>query len=187
MIENGTFIATDDKGWEATFEPGQTFGHGLGNSHCTILCVSEAGSIAVISRSAFRQVIEQHISQLSRRLQAVSQLCPDLCTFAKEQQQHLLSSFTAVVFEAGQTITDTLHEDSRFFLIESGSVEVHIWDTTDPCSTTQVLAELGPGDSFGGVTLPHGNGRGAAVIARECVCCSVFDTDLVRKEMPLIP
>lgn len=86
--------------------------------------------------------------------------------FPREALEKLLSSTCVYTFQPGVVLVREGEEGRSMFLIENGTVEV---STTDSGGATIALANLGPGDFFGEVSVLTGRPRTATVRATSVV------------------
>lgn len=83
------------------------------------------------------------LTNLVRHSRILSQVAP-------KQRHELISRFTARTFAPGQLLLSRGEEGGGLFLVASGLVEVR---STDPSGDNVVLAQLGPGDVVGEISL----------------------------------
>ncbi len=92
--------------------------------------------------------------------------------FSLSALEEILASTSLRSYEPGETIVSEGAEGSSLFLLVSGSVDVSTLAQGDEPLT---LAELGPGDFFGEVSLLTGRPRTATITAREFVLAIELD------------
>jgi CRP-like cAMP-binding protein len=88
--------------------------------------------------------------ELLARVELFAELGPD-------ELRHVAALVKPMEFPTGETLTDEGTQGGRFHVIESGTADVVIGGET--------RGTLGPGDSFGEISLVDGGPRAATVIA----------------------
>jgi CRP/FNR family cyclic AMP-dependent transcriptional regulator len=78
---------------------------------------------------------------------------------SKRELQRVLASAKELEFAVGDTIVKEGDEDGRFYLLLDGAARV--------TQGRRTVAQLGPGDYFGEISLIDGEPRSASVVATE--------------------
>jgi cAMP-dependent protein kinase regulator len=96
-------------------------------------------------------------------------------SFEEEALEQILSSTSLRSYSQGQVIVKEGDQGSSLFLIVSGTVTVFTSESGSPLP----LAELGPGDFFGEVSLLTGKPRTATITAKDAVAAIELDSESV--------
>jgi cAMP-dependent protein kinase regulator len=123
---------------------------------------------AVTSRQAEPQPeTSRRIEQQHKELHASSLFA----SFENEALEQILSSTSLRSYSQGEVIVREGDQGSSLFLIVSGTVSVLTSESGSPLP----LAELGPGDFFGEVSLLTGKPRTATITAKDAVTAIELD------------
>lgn len=146
------------------------FGYFAGSKRQASVLASEDTDLLEITRDdmedavrkfpGVEQVLEKfYRTRVVENILATSYLFMD---FAANQRSKIASKFKFEEVRENENIVAESEEGSKMYLIRSGSVEVH---TTNPMGDKILLADLGPGDFFGEISLLTGKPRTATVTA----------------------
>lgn len=100
-----------------------------------------------------------------------------------KQLKSLARWATTRTFQPGETIVREGGMGMGLYCIQSGRVRV----TKDASGTTQVLREMGPGESFGEIALLDDQPRSATVTAVEPTTAVLLDKSQFRAELRTYP
>jgi cAMP-dependent protein kinase regulator len=113
-------------------------------------------------RQQYRSLAKEDPEQMQRELKEL-QASALFAAFPQEALEEILSSTALRVFNEGDIIVTEGEQGSSLFLIVSGEVKVF---TRGQVGEHLPLAELGPGDFFGEVSLLTGRPRTATITAK---------------------
>ncbi len=153
---------------------------------CDLLEITREDMENVVRRfPGVESVLEKfYRSRVIENLLATSPLFLDLDA---DHRSEIASKFKLEEFREGADIVKEGDEGDTMYLIRSGNVQVH---TQNPMGEKIILAELGPGDFFGEISLLAGKPRTATVTGAspmvELMSFNKDDLDALIDEVPSI-
>ncbi|MFP4579159.1 MAG: cyclic nucleotide-binding domain-containing protein [Candidatus Sumerlaeia bacterium] len=122
----------------------------------------------VYMRESYDPKSESAIAGKVRKLGRIDFLNP----LSRDERDGLAREMYETVFTAGETILEQDQRNTRFYIIDSGTVDVRIKASA---GRPRKIASLGPGEFFGEHTLLTGEQTSATIIAADDVHLSVLD------------